>query len=141
MEFILCPKCKLEKSRDQFAKCTKCKRGVQSRCNECGKKMAQEHYVKNKDSYLTRTKERAKSLREKFNLFKSTLKCEICGESHIATIDFHHEDSQKKDFGISRFYSVSQSRFEEELKKCKVLCSNCHRKLHWKEKNERMSER
>jgi hypothetical protein len=34
---------------------------------------------------------------------------------------------------IHRNYSIS--KIKKEIKKCSVICSNCHRKLHWEEKN------
>lgn len=58
--------------------------------------------------------------------------CERCGynKSNVA-LDFHHRDSTTKDFAISRFklYKFIDS-VKEELDKCDVLCSNCHREVH-----------
>jgi len=43
----------------------------------------------------------------------------------------HHLDSSEKDFGISsRGYTRSWKRVQEELKKCVLLCANCHREVH-----------
>jgi hypothetical protein len=67
------------------------------------------------------------------NEIKSTLKCEKCGENHIATLDFHHINPNEKEFQIAQSY-FSKEKILEEMKKCIVLCSNCHRKLHWEEK-------
>ncbi|MBI5747458.1 MAG: hypothetical protein HZA13_10715 [Nitrospirae bacterium] len=50
-----------------------------------------------------------------------------CGEA----LEFHHLESSEKDFGISnQGYTRSWKRVEEELKKCILLCANCHREVH-----------
>jgi hypothetical protein len=61
-------------------------------------------------------------------------KCIHCGlkDPCPAIYDFHHIDSSKKDFLISRSNTYSWNKTKEELDKCKLLCSNCHRKEHYK---------
>jgi len=70
------------------------------------------------------------------------LACDVCGEDHPAVIDFHHTDPDAKEFSISvavrKCYSME--RIVGEIKKCRRLCSNCHRKLHWEERCEEWSE-
>lgn len=61
-------------------------------------------------------------------------KCAICG-GHFedCCYDFHHLDPTKKDFAISSCNTNgarSWLKIRDELKKCAVLCSNCHRLLH-----------
>lgn len=56
-------------------------------------------------------------------------KCQICGYSKcLAGLEFHHIHSDKKDFLISDI--VSWQRLKDELKKCILLCVNCHREVH-----------
>ena len=59
--------------------------------------------------------------------------CAICGEKHPATLDFHHIDPNNKKFTISTYYvsGCSKDKIIKETEKCIVLCSNCHRKLHF----------
>jgi hypothetical protein len=57
-------------------------------------------------------------------------KCCICGYSKcIGAMDFHHIESQIKDFTISS-RMTSWEAIEKELRKCVLLCSNCHREAH-----------
>jgi hypothetical protein len=58
-----------------------------------------------------------------------------CGEDHPSTLDFHHEDPAKKEASVRQLLDngYSQKRILAEIAKCIVLCSNCHRKLHWSE--------
>jgi len=64
-----------------------------------------------------------------YNEFIKTLECSICGEKDPDCLCFHHKDqSPEKRIQISM---LSKKRREEELKKCIVLCHNCHMKHHY----------
>ena len=65
--------------------------------------------------------------------YKKTLKCVRCGESHPATLAFHHKNSAEKSFEISsaKGLKIGFKRFLSEIEKCEVLCANCHAKEHW----------
>lgn len=57
-------------------------------------------------------------------------KCERCGyDNYLGALEFHHIDPSKKDF------TIGDSNFRlkdavEEVKKCVMICSNCHKELH-----------
>lgn len=73
-----------------------------------------------------------KKRREEFKEFKRSLKCIRCGEGHVACLDFHHKDPLKKDISIGAAVNIwSQKRLINEINKCEILCSNCHRKEHY----------
>lgn len=63
------------------------------------------------------------------------IKCSRCPETHVACLEFHHRNPAEKDFllsvGVAK-YSIE--RLQAEVDKCEVICSNCHRKHHWEEK-------
>lgn len=61
------------------------------------------------------------------------IKCLRCDENHPVALDFHHRDPSNKLFEISKMISAGYSveRIKEEIQKCDVLCSNCHRKEHF----------
>ena len=63
--------------------------------------------------------------------------CQECGEAHPAVLDFHHENPKYKVKSVSYMvqHGWSFEHIQEEIAKCTVLCSNCHRKLHWQETN------
>lgn len=59
-----------------------------------------------------------------------------CGEDHPACLAFHHTDANKEacvSEMVSGMYSIK--RIQKEIDKCVVMCSNCHLKLHWEERN------
>jgi 5-methylcytosine-specific restriction endonuclease McrA len=55
--------------------------------------------------------------------------CVLCGYHRCdAALHFHHLNPHEKDYNISEksnWYDI-----EKELKKCVLLCSNCHRETH-----------
>lgn len=54
--------------------------------------------------------------------------CVRCGYNRcLRALEFHHLDKSEKSFSISQEYSVTACL--EELKKCILLCSNCHREI------------
>lgn len=59
-------------------------------------------------------------------------KCEICGYNKcIQALEFHHIDPNQKDFGIgAKGYTKSIEKNKEEVDKCILVCSNCHREIH-----------
>jgi hypothetical protein len=57
--------------------------------------------------------------------------CLLCGEQEPDCLDFHHLDPTQKEFRIATAcVGSSKERIAEEIRKCVVLCANCHRKLH-----------
>ena len=84
-------------------------------------------------------KTRVKILRAQIRELKSTLFCDICKENHYACLQFHHVDPDEKEIAISLAASLGWSfnRIKQEISKCRVLCANCHFKLHYDEKQER----
>lgn len=95
---------------------------------ECRRKW----YAKNKEYEKRHIKQRKLEIRKWFWKYKSGLQCLRCGESHVATIDFHHRISNKEN-SISKMVTDGYSikRILAELRKCEILCSNCHRKVHF----------
>lgn len=57
-------------------------------------------------------------------------KCEVCGYDRCdKALEFHHIDPNMKDFNISgRSYSFD--RMKNEVDKCILICSNCHKEVH-----------
>jgi len=55
--------------------------------------------------------------------------CSNCGENNIFVLDFHHIKGQKENT-ISRLMDNRWSAIEAEIKKCILLCKNCHQAEH-----------
>jgi hypothetical protein len=53
--------------------------------------------------------------------------CAVCGYNRcMVNLHFHHVDRALKAFGISVATGKSIAAYREELKKCVLVCANCH---------------
>lgn len=50
--------------------------------------------------------------------------CSYCGSEEGLELD--HVDWRNKGISLNRLWSISKERFLAELKKCQVLCKDCH---------------
>ena len=93
-------------------------------------------YANNKDSEKKHVKKRKTGIKKWFEDYKLKLKCSKCSEDHPAVLEFHH-NLKNKEFNISEMISNGYSidRIKKEIEKCIVLCSNCHKKEHYKNNN------
>lgn len=111
-----CLKCKLSKDENDFY--MKDGKRTHSYCKKCVNEQ---------------TIERQRALKLLAIEYKGGV-CHDCGESyHPAVYDFHHLNPSEKDFSIGRRKSLKFSQeLKDELDKCVLLCSNCHRVRHAK---------
>lgn len=106
---------------------------------------SRKYYEQNKEKVIERTKlwgkthrkSRRKSVqdmrerrRKEIWEYKESQGCLICKENDPACLDFHHLDESQKEDNIAEL-TMSRTKLEKEIKKCIILCSNCHRKLHY----------
>jgi transposase-like protein len=54
--------------------------------------------------------------------------CSLCGyDRYLGALEFHHLDPATKDFNLSlRGVTRSMERLRAEVRKCVLLCANCH---------------
>ena len=111
------------------------KDGLQTRCKVCDNIKNTKYYHDNKAVQLPKSIERGKKTRQrikrKLHSIKASIGCIVCGECEPACLDMHHLDESLKSGDIGKMaFNTKWSKVEEEMKKCVVLCANCHRKLH-----------
>ncbi len=61
-------------------------------------------------------------------------KCIICGYNKCtASLSLHHLDPNKKElsFGAIRANPRAWQKIVKELRKCILVCNNCHGEIHW----------
>jgi hypothetical protein len=99
-------------------------------CSTCRKQKSKESYYKHHNKNLERVKRNKKTSYTFYKKIKESLSCCVCGESESECLDFHHMDSNDKEFVLSNIKHESIKRIINELNKCACLCANCHRKHH-----------
>lgn len=60
--------------------------------------------------------------------------CSCCGyKKNIAALEFHHINPENKSFQLDARHlsNTAMDRIIEESKKCILLCSNCHKEVHY----------
>lgn len=84
-----------------------------------------------KGIYCSKCKSKIRRARTKIALVKLMGgKCSKCGwDKHHSALEFHHISGDKK-FGISSASQKSWEVVKKEVKKCILICSNCHRIEH-----------
>lgn len=87
----------------------------------------QRNFTPNKSKYH-RVKRRRKHLKM-LAVAAMGGECSSCGyNKNLSALDFHHINENNKDFQISKASSWKQVK--NEIKKCDILCANCHREVH-----------
>ena len=126
IETKVCTKCQLELPIDDFNWRDQ-KRNT--RCSEC--KYCHSAYMK----------QIYKDKKDLVSNIKAQSSCQKCGEKRFYTLDFHHLDPSIKDKTIARMTSNNYriDKTLNEIKKCIILCSNCHREFHYLNDNYNIS--
>jgi len=90
--------------------------------------------LNHKTAALARQRRRKRDARLYLQARKRAEKCSRCGESDVRCLDFHHRPRHVKVAGLARLATdgAAIKTIERELKKCVVLCKNCHAKEHFK---------
>lgn len=126
-----CTKCHEPKDIESFAiKRDSIRHG---HCKDCQNKYTKQHYKLNKDTYKKRAriwnKQRLIELRNLIIKLKS-VPCTDCQIQYDYWImDFDHLDANEKLANVSRLVNGLKpiEIILEEIKKCEVVCANCHR--------------
>ena len=105
------------------------------------KKMYQKGYIRKtketKREYRKEYTDNRKNLhRKKIYEYFGGQKCMRCGVEHECTsmYEVHHTKPEKKEANIGNMLNGSWEKIEKELEDTILLCSNCHRIIHWEEK-------
>lgn len=129
----VCGTCRVNKNESEFHKNKGRKDGLQGQCKSCAKIRDARSYAESPDRQSkiksTRDAKRAYN-RTMTRRFKKLCGCKFCGEKEVVTLDLHHVNPKEKDKDPSSLYCYSTQRLRDEIRKCIVLCSNCHRKVH-----------
>ena len=85
------------------------------------------------DAYRTRARVRKAAIKmqrqDQLYTYLQDKACESCGISDLRVLDFDHLDPKTKIFNIAQAitHCYAWQVIMEEINKCRILCSNCHR--------------
>ena len=132
MKQKFCRLCKQNKNLSEFAWKSEIKQTKQSYCKECQKIRSKAHYQNNKEKYIEKAKKRNKKIQALIQnyVWNYLLEhpCIDCGETDIVVLEFDHE--YDKLYNLSEIIKDLSSllKVQNEIRKCVVRCSNCHRR-------------
>jgi hypothetical protein len=128
-----CGSCSLVKplSMFPFKNRALAKRG--STCLACMAAYGREHYARNRPKYLAkahRSRRRVSAKNdERILAYLLVHPCVDCGETDPLVLDFDHREPSTKSNAVSRMVRSRPWRIVlDEIQKCDVRCTNCHRR-------------
>lgn len=131
-----CTKCGIPQEDSEFFFKNRAKDILHSNCKTCKRELDNKAYQENRHGRKSKIRSTAKVLqswsREYIQRVKKRSRCSKCGDKRWYVLDFHH--TKGKDNSISTMNCHSIDSIKKELRKCIVLCSNCHREHHYLEK-------
>lgn len=133
MNSKVCPRCNEDKDFSEYHKSSKRKDGLQVNCKSCRKKIDSESYLKSESRRNSIKSRRDDNKRYNSSLlfrYKKFCGCHFCSENEPVSLDLHHLNPEEKDINVSVAVSCSTDSLKKEIRKCVVVCANCHRKLH-----------
>ena len=133
-----CTSCQVSKEESSFYFQDKSARRLHAECKACytlhRKSYMATHYLKYGDIYRERARVRRarikKELQAKMMQYLGDKSCESCGEADARVLEFDHINPSEKSFNIARgiTHGLAWEAILDEIKKCRILCANCHRK-------------
>lgn len=134
----LCSKCGENKPESNFYIRDKRTGRLHAQCKQCYSqqraKSYRQHYQKYKATYRVNAQRRRQRLRDEFRknmiAYADGKYCIDCGETDSVTFEFDHIDPATKSFNVSQAVRLGYSweKVLEEIKKCQIVCANCHKR-------------
>lgn len=130
-----CRTCKQIKVFSAFSKKKTTRDGYRGECRDCSNYRSKQYRQNNKAKENKSATNRKRLYRDRNRRFVANFlkenPCNICGETDLRALEFDH--LRDKRFEISRMLTNGSTGYglqtlKEEIEKCQVLCSNCHKK-------------
>lgn len=125
-----CSRCKETKGYEAFNVCSDKPDGYNHYCKVCAREVAALWYEKNKERKRAKEFERYSETWKFIIAYLKKHPCVKCGEKDPLVLEFDHIDRTTKEFDIGRAirFSYTLEDIKKEMRKCQVLCTNCHRR-------------
>ena len=120
-----CSRCGFEKSEEEFHTRPSTNR-LKSLCIPCEREYGKDYYQANKVVFVVRARKSNTKLRAIVRKLKEKPCADCKHEFPFYVMDFDHVSGEKEG-EVSRLANVSLKKALAEIKKCDVVCANCHR--------------
>lgn len=102
-----------------------------TQCYYCAAQSNKRSRQKNQWKYNLKSRERRNARKQRAVEYKGGI-CKHCNQTfHFSAFDFNHIDPTQKDKDPGLMMGSTDEKLFEELDKCILLCSNCHRTHHF----------
>lgn len=131
-----CTLCKKESPYSEFNKRARSKDGLQNVCRTCNQNRSRKYYADNVNKHRQTIKVRQASQKLKLRNIILKIKQAPCTDCKVNypyyVMDFDHVRGTKK-YDISSMASRGGKieHLLDEISKCELVCSNCHRIRTW----------
>lgn len=129
MLIYTCNSCHKEKELGEFSFRNLKKKERIKRCKECVAVLTKQHYKKHKEEYQKSRGRTRLAQHLEIQKLKESSPCADCsGFFPYYVMDFDHREDQEKIGNVSQLTRIGSGQLvKDEIKKCDLVCSNCHR--------------
>lgn len=125
-----CADCKVDLPLENFALNKRKPDGLSDKCRPCKKTYNRFYYKRTKQKHnpgraLARQTAVAFNQQNMLSILSNSF-CMDCGINDVRVLEFDHVTGKKLG-NISDLMSGKWSKVLEEIKKCEIVCANCHR--------------
>lgn len=136
--FDECNETRKQYRRDNLEECRKQERQWREDNREKTREGGRQYYKDNLKEIRKRQIKRARKRRQYIQKYKLSKGCKICGYNKCAEVLVFHHHNGDKEFNVGTNGACrSLEKIKKEIKKCEILCKNCHGELHAKERKEK----
>lgn len=129
----ICGTCKKDLPLDAFGKSSSHTDGLKTECKKCHNIQSKERYANNRTQCRMRMKKRHQDRRDIVDDAKNK-PCADCKQSFPSPVmHFHHRDPSYKVSEVANLMKGKLDILLAEIKKCDILCTNCHILRHMNE--------
>ncbi|NBQ69425.1 MAG: hypothetical protein EBU46_11605 [Nitrosomonadaceae bacterium] len=122
-----CSRCKSEKELSEFHLKNREKLQYHGHCKDCQRAYVRSHYLANVDYYVRKANKNNRKYRRALDDLKEQ-PCTDCGVRYPHYVmDYDHIRGEKVGNVSAMRYKGQKKLALAEIKKCELVCSNCHR--------------
>ena len=127
----ICLKCGIKKDISEFHKNKSKSDGYQNWCKSCKGQLSKDRYITQHNKIRKQLDDRKQFMKDFIKRVKRLSSCSICGIKGEWLLVFHHMSNNKEfDLGRAAGSASSLKRIKNEMRKCKIVCANCHATIH-----------